>query len=156
MILGGLWHGASWRFVIWGIWHGIGLVFDKLLKPVSSRLPRWITSWIGFFITFHFVVAGWILFRANDMNKVIAMTKRIFSAFHPDLIIPAIQSNVLSYGLIFTGLLIHWFPASLKERFRGWFINIHWTAKVALIAITVVFMLQFSTAEVVPFIYFRF
>jgi alginate O-acetyltransferase complex protein AlgI len=156
MTLGGLWHGASWRFVIWGIWHGTGLIFERLLKPVTSRIPLWISSRIGFFITFHFVVAGWILFRANDINKVIAMTKRIFSAFHADLIIPAIRSNILSYGLIFTGLMLHWLPASVKEGFRGWFINVHWTAKVALIAITIVFMLQFRTAEVVPFIYFRF
>jgi len=156
MTLGGLWHGASWRFVLWGIWHGTGLIIDKLLKPLTSRLPAWIASWSGFFVTFHFVVAGWILFRANDLQTVRIMTERIFTAFNPHIIWAAIQSNILSYGLIFTGFLLHWLPFSTKEIVRGWFISAHWTAKVALVAITVVFILQFKTAEVVPFIYFRF
>jgi alginate O-acetyltransferase complex protein AlgI len=84
------------------------------------------------------------------------MTKRIFSAFNPDMIIPAIQSNISSYLLIVLGFILHWLPASLKERLRGRFITLHWTAKVAMVALAVVLLLQFRTAEVVPFIYFRF
>lgn len=156
MTLGGLWHGASWRFVIWGMWHGAGLVLEKIMKPFTSGLPAWVAGWSGFIITFHFVVAGWIFFRANDLERAGVMTKRIFAAFNPNMILPAIQSNLLTYGLILTGFILHWLPASLKEKFRGWFITIHWTVKVALIAIAVAFMLQFRTAEVVPFIYFRF
>ncbi|WP_010661970.1 MBOAT family O-acyltransferase [Marinilabilia salmonicolor] len=156
MTLGGLWHGASWRFVLWGIWHGMGLIADKLVKPLTRNLPLWLAKPAGFFITFHFVVAGWILFRANNLVIAREMTNRIFSAFHADLIWPAIQSNFWSYLLIALGFIFHWLPAALKENLRGWFITMHWTAKVALVALAVVLLLQFRTTEVVPFIYFRF
>ncbi len=156
MTLGGLWHGASWRFVLWGMWHGLGLIIEKIFNPLTRLLPQWLVRPTGFFITFHFVVAGWILFRANDLNRASEMTKRIFSAFNPDMIIPAIQSNISSYLLIVLGFILHWLPASLKERLRGRFITLHWTAKVAMVALAVVLLLQFRTAEVVPFIYFRF
>ena len=156
MTLGGLWHGASWRFVLWGIWHGLGLIIDKLFNPLTRCLPRWIARTTGFLITFHFVVAGWILFRASDLQNASAMLSRIFSAFHADMIWPAIQSNILSYLLITSGFMLHWLPASIKETLRGWFITLHWTAKVALVALAVVFLLQFRTTELVPFIYFRF
>jgi len=69
MFLGGLWHGASWKFVFWGAWHGIGLAIHKstksLLDKVPNRLP---TNAISWFVTFHFVVFLWIFFRANDLN----------------------------------------------------------------------------------------
>lgn len=156
MTLGGLWHGASWRFVIWGLWHGLGLVVDKLIKPLTSRLPRWLASWTGFILTFHFVVTGWILFRAPDMQTARIISERIFTAFNADMLFQAIQTNLLSYVLIVLGFVFHWLPAALKENFRGWFIGMHWTVKVTLVAVAVVFILQFRTADLVPFIYFRF
>jgi D-alanyl-lipoteichoic acid acyltransferase DltB (MBOAT superfamily) len=156
MTLGGLWHGASWRFVLWGIWHGLGLVADKLLKPLSSRFPRWIASWTGFLITFHFVAAGWILFRAPDLQRAGTMVNRIIDAFQPDMMIQSMQVNMLSFILIVTGFVLHWLPASLKENIRGRFITAQWTVKVALVVIAVLIMIQFRTADVVPYIYFRF
>jgi alginate O-acetyltransferase complex protein AlgI len=128
MTLGGLWHGASWRFILWGIWHGLGLVVNKLFKPLTAKLPMWIKKPTGFFITFHFVVAGWILFRSNDLNRASEMTKRIFSAFHADMVIPAIQSNILSYLLISLGFMLHWLP-----EVRGWkFETGGWKRKVKI------------------------
>ncbi|MFO8001045.1 MAG: MBOAT family O-acyltransferase [Marinilabilia sp.] len=156
MTLGGLWHGASWRFVLWGLWHGAGLVLDKMLKPLTSRLPGWLASWTGFLITFHFVVAGWILFRSGNLQTATTITERIFTAFHAGTALQALQTNILSYSLIFTGFLLHWLPESEKERIRGWFLTLHWAAKVALVAIVMIVVLQFKTAELVPFIYFRF
>jgi len=156
MTLGGLWHGASRRFILWGLWHGAGLVLDKLLKPFTTRLPAWTNSWGGFLITFHFVVAGWILFRSPDLQTAKTMTERIFLAFNPGTVLQALQANILSYSLILTGFILLWLPEAFKEQVRGWFISLHWTAKVALVAIVVVVIWQFKTAELVPFIYFRF
>ena len=68
MALGGLWHGASWTFVIWGLFHGIGVAlvhFGRRLRSVSPGLPRW----LGVLVTFHFVAVGWVLFRAPSVQK---------------------------------------------------------------------------------------
>lgn len=156
MTLGGLWHGASWRFVLWGIWHGIGLITDKLLKPVISRVPTWLAAGLGFFITFHFVVAGWILFRAPDLQRARTMVNRIVNAFQSEMIMHAIRANMLSFILIVAGFGLHWLPGSLKENIRGWFITAQWTVKVALVVVAVIIIIQFRTTDIVPFIYFRF
>jgi len=69
MLLGGLWHGASWEFVFWGAWHGIGLAIHKSTKSVLDKIPNKLpTNAISWFLTFHFVVFLWIFFRANDLN----------------------------------------------------------------------------------------
>ena len=73
MVLGGLWHGANWTFVIWGALHGIGIGLNHMFNRVwpNVRLP----AWLGLLATFHFVTFGWIFFRAPDLataHKVLA------------------------------------------------------------------------------------
>jgi alginate O-acetyltransferase complex protein AlgI len=76
MLLGGLWHGASWTFVVWGMYHGALLVIHRLLKPLSSRLrPRGATlralwSVASRVFVFHLVVLGWLPFRARTLTEV--------------------------------------------------------------------------------------
>ncbi len=65
MLLGGLWHGAAWNFVLWGGWHGLWLGVERALgkrSPFSARIPG--QQWAG---TFVLVVFGWILFAAPDL-----------------------------------------------------------------------------------------
>jgi alginate O-acetyltransferase complex protein AlgI len=73
MILGGLWHGAAWTFVAWGLLHGLALVVHKvwttyLKVPVTSlvRLPSLLGWLVGFALTQGVVLAGWAIFRANS------------------------------------------------------------------------------------------
>ncbi len=64
MLLGGLWHGAGWGFVLWGGIHGTALVVEHQLRGRNDVLP----SWLKWFITFHIVVLAWIVFRAADLG----------------------------------------------------------------------------------------
>ena len=64
MVLGGLWHGAAWGFVLWGALHGTCLVIEHQLRGSRLRLP----VWLRWFIVFHVVVLGWILFRSASLN----------------------------------------------------------------------------------------
>jgi alginate O-acetyltransferase complex protein AlgI len=65
-LIGGLWHGASWMFVIWGALHGTAIVLHRIWK--DSGLRMW--GWMGWFITFNFVNIAWIFFRAKDFASV--------------------------------------------------------------------------------------
>jgi alginate O-acetyltransferase complex protein AlgI len=76
MLLGGLWHGASWTFVLWGAYHGLLLVVHRLLKPLLSQVrPKsalgvgaWTVTRVVFL--FHLVVLGWLPFRAHSLTEV--------------------------------------------------------------------------------------
>lgn len=69
----GLWHGASWMFVIWGVLHGFASVINRLWKRTNIELPHWL-SWI---ITFTFVNFAWIFFRAKDLTIATNMFKSV-------------------------------------------------------------------------------
>jgi D-alanyl-lipoteichoic acid acyltransferase DltB (MBOAT superfamily) len=73
MLLGGLWHGAAWGFVLWGAIHGGALVVERLLRG-KVRMPAWL-AWL---ITFHVVVLAWIPFRAPDLDLAGAFISRLF------------------------------------------------------------------------------
>jgi alginate O-acetyltransferase complex protein AlgI len=78
MLLGGLWHGAGWTFVIWGALHGLYLTINHLwreLVPQKSRLPAWLGNLSGGLITFIAVVASWVVFRASDMAQAVTILK---------------------------------------------------------------------------------
>jgi alginate O-acetyltransferase complex protein AlgI len=77
MLLGGLWHGAGLTFVIWGAWHGAGLAANRWWRQRSSenRTPVW-AAW---FVTFMFVQAGWIFFRAPSVHAALGIFERAFS-----------------------------------------------------------------------------
>jgi len=75
MLLGGLWHGASWTFVLWGAYHGLLLVAHRLLKPVLQRIqPRGVLGGMWSIarctVMFHLVVLGWLPFRARTLTQV--------------------------------------------------------------------------------------
>ena len=73
MLLGGLWHGAAWTFIIWGGIHGLWLVLDRFCrKPDSPPPSRWRNA-LSIILTFHLVCLAWLFFRADSANQALAM-----------------------------------------------------------------------------------
>lgn len=158
MLLGGLWHGASIRFLIWGFLHGIGLIFSKIWNAIfqgrinGGRIGRAVSV----FITFQFVSFCWILFRAPDLDSVKLMVKQITENFSPGSYMTIIPAYSSAFLLIAVGYLIHWLPESIKESYRGLFIRIPVAVQMAFLMIVAVLLFQMRSTEVMPFIYFRF
>jgi alginate O-acetyltransferase complex protein AlgI len=158
MLLGGLWHGASLKFIIWGGLHGIGLIINRIWDSVFKGHSKtgWIVRIISVFITFQFVNFCWIFFRATDMNNVNVMLKQIFESFSPGsymTVLPAYSSALL---LMAVAYIIHFLPERIKESYRGVFIRTPLAAQFAVIMLVAVLLFQMKTNEVIPFIYFRF
>lgn len=73
MLLGGLWHGAAWNFVAWGLWQGVGLVVNRWWHETVT--PRWVMpSWTGWLLTILFTLYGWLLFRSSSADQVLQLT----------------------------------------------------------------------------------
>lgn len=158
MLLGGLWHGAALRFVIWGALHGIGLVINRIWGLIiGSRLKTGrINKAISVFITFQFVSFCWIFFRAGNMESVIIMLKQITQNFSPSSFLTVIPAYGNVFLLIVLGYLIHFLPEKTKESYRGVFIRFPLAAQLATGLLIAILIYQMKTAEILPFIYFRF
>ena len=78
MLLGGLWHGAAWHFVIWGFYHGLLLIIARFWWPFATT-KRKIGQMLGTFTTFNFICLGWLLFRAQDVPDILLFLKGLFS-----------------------------------------------------------------------------
>jgi D-alanyl-lipoteichoic acid acyltransferase DltB (MBOAT superfamily) len=158
MLLGGLWHGASLKFVIWGGLHGIGLVINRIWDLIFKSHLRtgWVGKALGIFVTFQFVSFCWIFFRAPDMESVKVMLTQVFESFSPGsymTVLPAYSNALLLMGVAY---LIHFLPEKTKESYRGLFIKIPLVAQLAVIMLVAVLLFQMRTTEIMPFIYFRF
>ncbi|MFP4023491.1 MAG: MBOAT family O-acyltransferase, partial [Thiohalospira sp.] len=165
MLLGGLWHGANMRFVIWGGLHGLGLVIHKLWMKLNLSLSKYYTTqssrntfyrFISVFTTFHLVTFAWIFFRAKNMDIATTMIKQMATNFQFSLIPSMIASYYKIFAVIFLGLFMHWLPSSLKENYRGWFIQSHMAMKILITIIVIFIIFQVKSAEIQPFIYFQF
>jgi alginate O-acetyltransferase complex protein AlgI len=102
-LIGGLWHGASWMFVIWGALHGGAIVLHRIWKDLGLRM--W--GWLGWFITFNFVNVAWVFFRAKDFESVEKVLGGMVGA--GGIVLPnglASKLNFLeSYGITFRNWL---------------------------------------------------
>ncbi|DAB37966.1 MAG: acetyltransferase [Sulfuricurvum sp. RIFOXYD2_FULL_44_160] len=101
--IGGLWHGASWMFVIWGTLHGIAIVIHRIWKDLGFHM--W--GWLAWLITFNFVNIAWVFFRAENWY----MAKKVLTGMAglSGIILPSAAANKLaflgSYGIEFGGWL---------------------------------------------------
>lgn len=158
MLIGGLWHGASLRFVIWGGMHGIGLAVNKIKSyifgPMTSR-HRFGRA-LSVFITFQFVSFCWIFFRAQDMHSVALMLRQIVNDFMPGSFSTLFSVYSGVFALIAAGYLIHFLPEKIKESYRGLFIKIPLAAQMVIILLIAFLLYQMRTTQIMPFIYFRF
>ncbi|MDR2040043.1 MAG: MBOAT family protein, partial [Bacteroidales bacterium] len=159
MLLGGLWHGANMRFILWGGLHGLALVIHKAWSkyfPSSLMRRRPVPSFLGVLITFHFVAFCWIFFRASDMSVATEMIRRICSPTSLSVIKDIIWGYRFIFLIILAGFLMHWTPAQWKEYIRGWYIKTPIVVKL-LLAILLFFMIyQMKSSVIQPFIYFQF
>jgi D-alanyl-lipoteichoic acid acyltransferase DltB (MBOAT superfamily) len=158
MLLGGLWHGAAMRFVVWGGLHGIALVADKIRMRIFSRSAgkSRAAQITGIFLTFNFVSFAWIFFRAGTMQDAGVMLTQIFSSFKPGNYATVLMAYLPVVVLIVSGYIMHFLPVTVKEAYRGLFIRIPLVFKFLIAAVVAVLLYKVGTDVVQPFIYFRF
>ncbi len=152
MLLGGLWHGAGWLFVLWGGLHGLALLIEKQFFRMKIKIPKY----IGFLLTFHFVVFTWIVFRSPDLETMGLFFLRIKNAF----VVFSLNEMIHNYAnvliLIFVGYMLHWLPKELIRTIRYYYFKTPVFLKLAIIVLFCLFIYQFSLSDAKPFIYFRF
>ncbi len=157
MLLGGLWHGAHIRFIIWGALHGVALAIHK---AYMEAFPNHGTSLAGKIIngiiTFHFVCFCWIFFRAANMTIIGDMLMQIGTNFGFEYIL----DNLIAYSSIFSvmiiGYVVHLLPTDYKNGLSDTFVKLPDITKAIMIVGLLLLLYQVRTSELQPFIYFQF
>ncbi|MBN2668066.1 MAG: MBOAT family protein [Bacteroidales bacterium] len=159
MLLGGLWHGASWQFVIWGGLNGLGLIIYKMWKKISpfrSMQTRWFVVFIGIFITFNFITFTRIWFRGESILITQNIIHQITQQFSWSIVPQVLFAFKTVFLMMLFGYIIHWLPDSTKAWYRSKFIQTPIWLKGIIVVLVVTLLYQTRTAEVTPFIYFQF
>lgn len=157
MLIGGLWHGAAWKFVFWGGMHGVGLMLHKALKPQLSRIADTrLTTAASRVITITFVSLLWVFFRAETFTDATTIIVNAFSDLNVSHIVPFIAERGTWCAMMTIIITAHSLPLEWLEKASQWFVRTSWIVKLLIFMLTVQLTLQFATAEVKPFIYFQF
>jgi alginate O-acetyltransferase complex protein AlgI len=169
MLIGGLWHGASLRFVAWGAGHGLALVGHKLwlktgtdqyLKDRPSPLPKKVASIIydGFswLITFHVVALLWILFRVQTTDDILLCFEKIFTQMDWNFAIPFYEARPLVSWMLPLALVATLIPKSAKSKVLQGFLDSPPILKLILFIVAIGVAMQLAGEGVQPFIYFQF
>lgn len=152
MLLGGLWHGAAWNFLLWGSFHGLGLIVERFISGFfslqkSSRLRRYLMI----FLIFHFVCFTWIFFRAESFDIAISFISA-FSNWH----IPTTLISPFIITMIVFGISIHFMPSQSFSRIETIFNRQSIIVQGIIIGIVIVAIDAFGMEGIAPFIYFQF
>ena len=153
MLLGGLWHGANWTFVIWGILHGGALAIERFSLGAHLDSPKHntISIWLKRALVFQFVCLTWIFFRAASLHDAIEMISNLFRRSSLIDVWPA-----FSYLSFFAGLMMFVDLAQEKSgsEYLGEEFSTHLKIALALIGLGLVAFL--TAGEMNAFIYFQF
>lgn len=152
MFLGGLWHGASWNFVLWGIIHGTAIVVNHTWERtgIADKLPRAIWAPLAWFMTLLLVMLAWVPFRAPSFDIMSAMFRALFT------LSPGIVWYHTPTCIVLTAVAL-WHAAhrmSIRSRVLAvlgdrWMYTVEMTTMITLLA-------MFAPLNVTPFIYFQF
>ncbi len=157
MLIGGLWHGAAWRFVFWGAMHGAGLAVHKASKPWLGRIgDSWPVKAVSWLITITFVMALWVFFRADSYSDAVAILGSVFSNFSLAYAAPFASVRTLWIVLMAVIIAAHAMPTRLWQRASDWFVASPWIVKLIIFLVTVQLVIELRSESVMPFIYFQF
>jgi D-alanyl-lipoteichoic acid acyltransferase DltB (MBOAT superfamily) len=155
LVLGGLWHGAAWTFVLWGAFHAAGLVVHRLWSDPRAGIARRLRAfcgreWVARFLTFHFVCIGWIFFRSPSIDAV----WEFFKALGRWKTTPTLSAAVMLALCI--GLLTQLFPAAHRATARKKFSRLPLMVQGFVLAMAIFLIEALAPQGVAPFIYFQF
>lgn len=162
MLLGGLWHGAAPRFVLWGGFHGLLLSIHKFLMRHFPRMkatgaemkPLWRVA--GILVTFHLVCLGWIFFRARSVSTGMEILEQVFTNFDVSLVPHIVKGYWEIFALMAVGYTAHFIPQGMQTRACERVVRNPLIVNALLLVLIIWAVMQVKSSEIQPFIYFQF
>ena len=163
MLLGGLWHGAALRFMLWGGLHGVALAlhkfgvnhFGRFFKKEGREMKPIRRVWSVLF-TFHVVCFGWIFFRADSVSAGLDILKQIGTNFHPEVFRQLVTGYSGICLLLVAGYIVHFIPSRVDNRIKNMVTCSPVLLQALYLIVAIFIVVQVKSAGIVPFIYFQF
>lgn len=160
MIVGGLWHGASENFVIWGAMNGVALVFYTYWKRISpyENSNHFLVHFWKIFITFNFISFTRIWFRLDEAGEPNVMLDRIWNHFDFswNMFWTVLKTYQAVFWVMLFGFIVHWLPEKIKDWYKDIFAKAPIPLQLIMIAVIIVLMYQAMSGESKAFVYFQF
>jgi D-alanyl-lipoteichoic acid acyltransferase DltB (MBOAT superfamily) len=150
MLLGGLWHGAAWTFVLWGVLQGGWLCLERWLEETGRRPALLANVWVARLVTFQVVCLGWVFFRSSDVAEAFDILGRIFGGT------ASVPLNPMVVMVVALMLASQFVPTSAVRRIRAGFSRWAMPAQAVALAGVLVLVDVLGPEGVPPFIYFQF
>jgi len=160
MIVGGLWHGASENFIIWGAMNGIALVIYNYWKKISPYENKswWIVHFWKIFLTFNFITFTRIWFRLDEEGEPMAMLNHIWNHFDFQwaTFVKVLETYQSVFWIILFGFIFHWLPERTKKWYESLFAKFPMPLQAITVAVIVILIYQAVSDTFKPFVYFQF
>ena len=157
MVLGGLWHGAVWTFVVWGAFHGTLLALERALRPVGARVQQaWpggarVRKVLATIVTFHLVCLGFLVFRAESVSQAASLLAEFGGPFDVASIVPWLWPMGILLGPLMFMDLIQWWTDDAEFVFEWPLL-----ARAGVYAVLLLAIVFLGEDGGTPFIYFQF
>lgn len=156
-LLSGFWHGASWNFILWGIYHGTFMILERLFLLKVYQKIKILTIPLNFVI----VLIGWVMFRLDDLNKIkLAYSKMFFMnpTFNNSLSIDEEQKYIILIGLFFSFCTLMPFIKKIEQKifYSTYTLKWHLTMFLTSLILLIISISYITAFNFNPFIYFRF
>jgi len=169
-LLGGLWHGASWMFVIWGALHGSALVIHRMWRMAGGKLPKM----LAWFVTFNFINLTWIFFRADNIGSAIGIIKRMLGltptydvidiptssiawlGYNADLLLYIFPNGLVPHIMSFVFIIFSFFIISRQNSLEMIDSKLSLTKSVSLALLFSISIYVMTTSSSSAFLYFNF
>lgn len=160
MVVGGLWHGASENFVIWGAMNGAALIIYKYWKQISfyeNKKNIAVHFW-KIFITFNFITLTRIWFKLDEDGMPLVMLDQIWNHFNFtwDVFVTILTTYQAVFWIMLVGFIIHWLPDNLKSLYENLFKRMPLIVQAICVALIVFLLYQSISGEAPPFVYLSF
>lgn len=165
MVLGGLWHGASWLYLVWGGYQGLLLSAHKTIKQ-HYHTPRWlkgtlVAMFTNVFITFVLTILGFTIFRMayfhdGAVERLTDMYTAVTTNLHYDILPQFVEAYLVIVIAIAGGLLMHFAPSSWTSRLKGCYQAVPLIVQALILAVIIFMVIQTRQSDLVPFVYLQY
>lgn len=168
MLVGGIWHGASWMYLVWGAFQGTLLIGHKIVKSVWRIPVKWrgnrIIGIFNIIITLTLTIIGFVLFRFamvsprldESVDSLTKMSNQIIYDFRPEVAPAFIEAYALIVILIVGGYVLHFLPSRFTRGTLSVFKATHPLLQTLILAIILFLIIQVRQADLVPFVYLQY